>query len=48
VKTDGASFSLDLPAGREKGPGEYTITIFAQFPGQKKLVPVSMRTVAIP
>jgi uncharacterized protein YkwD len=48
VKTDGKHFSLDLPVGREKGPGEYAITIFVQFPGSEKLVPVSMRTVAVP
>lgn len=48
VKTTGNHFSLDLPLGREKGPGEYAITIFAQFPGDKKLTPVSMRTVSVP
>ena len=47
VAVDGASFALDLPAGREKGPGEYVITIFARFPGEKALVPVSMRTVGV-
>lgn len=47
VKIEGSSFSLEIPAAAEKGPGEYAVTIFVRFPGDKKLVPVSMRTVEV-
>lgn len=45
VKTDGKSFSIDVPLFQDRKPGRYEISVWATLPGDPKLKMVSLRVV---
>jgi hypothetical protein len=45
VEVNGSSFRLDVPL--DKGPGLYSISIMAQYPGQKDFGMIGVRTIAV-